>query len=162
VVGVSSPKWSDEPSDDELLAELRAALREETVDDSVVQAAEAAFSWRTVDADLELLSLDTSAWLADAAPVRGGDPVLPRTLVFRGERRGERLSVEVEIDRAGIFGQLVPPQPGEVTLVTAAGPQATTTADEVGCFAFPAGTSGPVRLECHLDADRFVTEWVTA
>lgn len=159
---MSSPRWTDEPSDDELLAELRAALREETADDSVVQAAEAAFGWRTVDADLELLTLDPSAWLADAAPVRGGDPVMPRTLVFRGERRGERLSVEVEIDDAGIFGQLIPPQPGEVTLVTAAGPQATTLADEVGCFGFPAGPSGPLRLECRLDTDRFVTDWVTA
>lgn len=160
---MSSPRWSDdELSDDELLAELRAALHEEPVDDSVVRAAEAAFTWRTVDADLELLSLDASAWLADAVPVRGGNPVMPRTLVFRGERRGERLSVEVEIDDAGIFGQLIPPQPGQVTLVTVAGPQATTLADEVGCFSFPVGTSGPLRLECHLDTDRFVTEWVTA
>ncbi|HEY2574973.1 MAG TPA: hypothetical protein VGI74_01570 [Streptosporangiaceae bacterium] len=159
---MSSPRWNgDELSDDELLAELRAALREPP-DDSVVRAAEAAFSWRTVDADLELLSLDTSAWLTAGAPVRGGDPVMPRTLVFRGERRGKRLSVEVEIDDAGISGQLIPPQPGQVTLVTAAGPQATTVADEVGCFAFPAGPSGPLRLECHLDTDRFVTEWVTA
>jgi hypothetical protein len=163
VVGVGSPGWSDdELSDDELLAELRAAVAEEPVDASVIRAAEAAFSWRTVDADLELLSLDTSAWLTAGAQVRGGDPMTPRTLVFRGERRGERLSVEVEIDDAGIFGQLIPPQPGQVTLVTAAGPQATTLADEVGCFAFPAGTSGPLRLECHLDTDRFVTEWVTA
>ena len=159
---MSSPGWSEgDPGDDELLAELSAALREEPVDDSVIRAAEAAFAWRTIDADLELLSLDTSAWLSEA-PVRGGASLAPRTLVFRGERRGERLSVEVEIDDAGIYGQLIPPQPGQDTLVTAAGPQATTLADEVGCFAFPAGTSGPLRLECRLDTDRFVTEWVTA
>jgi hypothetical protein len=158
VIGVSSPKWSD----DELLEELRAALQEEPVDDGVIRAAQAAFSWRTIDEDLELLGLDTEAALAAGAPVRGGSPDGPRTLVFNGDRHGERLRVEVEIDEAGIFGQLIPPQPGQVTLVTAAGPQATTQADEVGCFAFPAGTSGPLRLECTLDADRFVTEWVTA
>jgi len=155
---VSSPKWSD----DELLEELRAALQEDPVDDSVIRAAQAAFSWRTIEEDLELLGLDTEAALAAGAPVRGAGPGAPRTLVFHGERHGERLRVEVEIDDAGIFGQLIPPQPGQVTLVTAAGPQATTQADEIGCFAFPAGPSGPLRLECHLDAGRFVTEWVTA
>lgn len=158
---MSLPGWSeDELSDDELLAELTAAMQDEQVDDSVVRAAEAAFSWRTVDADLALLSLDTSDLLT--ASVRGDGQAPSRTLVFRGERHGERLSVEVEIDEAGISGQLVPPQSGQITLVTAAGPQATTQADEVGCFAFPAGPPGPLRLECHLDADRFVTDWVTA
>ena len=51
-----SPEWTD----DELLQELRAALQEEPVADSVIRAAQAAFTWRTVDAELELLSLDTS------------------------------------------------------------------------------------------------------
>ena len=74
---------------------------------------------------------------------------------------GERLSVEIEIDQAGIIGQLTPPQPGQVTLLTAGGPQATTQTDEFGCFAFPDPPSGPLRLECRLGADHFVTEWVT-
>lgn len=150
---MNSPRWSDD--DDELLAELRAALAEPPGDD-VIAAAQAAFAWRTVDADLMLLTLETEA---AGAPVRGESE--PRTLAFHGERHGEPLRVEMEIGDAGIFGQLIPPQPGQVTLVTAAGPKAVTQADEVGCFAFPAGTSGPLRLECRLRADRFVTEWVT-
>jgi len=48
-----------------------------------------------------------------------------------------------------------------VTLLTADGPQATTQADEVGCFAFPAPGSGPMRLDCRLGDDHFITEWVT-
>jgi hypothetical protein len=152
VIGLSSPGWTD----DELLTELSAALQEPPVDESVIRAAQAAFTWRTVDADLEFLSLDTDAGLATAALVRGSGPASPRTLTFHGER----LSVTVEIDGAGIAGQLTPPGPGQVTLVSAnGGPQATAQADEVGWFVLPPSPPGPARLECALDADHFITEW---
>ena len=151
---MSLPGWTD----DELLDELGAALREGPADEDIVRAAQASFAWRTVDDDLELLYLDEGAELADVALVRGGSgPGAVRTLAFHGER----LSVELEIDEAGIVGQLTPPQPGHVTLVTAEGPQATVEADEVGCFTFPPPPSGPVRLDCRMGADRFMTEWVT-
>jgi len=144
-------------TDDELLRELAAALREEPVDDSIVRAAQGAFAWRTVDADLIMLELDSNAIAAADAPVRAGGSAAPRTLAFRGEQ----LSVEIEIDEAGIVGQLTPPRPGRVTLLAAAGPQASTQADEVGCFAFPPPVSGPIRLDCRVDDDHFVTPWVT-
>ncbi len=147
---MSLPRWTN----DELLQELRAALDEAPVEDSVISAAQAVFSWRTVDADLELLCLDSDAMLAGAAQVRGSGQGM---FSFHGER----LSVEIEIDEAGITGLLTPPQPAQVTLVTVDGAQATTRADEVGCFTFPPPARGPVRIECRLDADRFVTEWVT-
>jgi hypothetical protein len=150
---MSSPRWSD----DELLQELAAALQELPPAESAVRAAQAAFTWRTVDADLELLSLDADSGVAAGMLVRGNGSGSPQTLVFHGER----LSVEVEIDEAGIVGQLIPPRPGQVTLLTADGPQATAQADEVGCFAFPAPGSGPMRLDCRLGDDHFITEWVT-
>jgi hypothetical protein len=153
VASVCSPGWTD----DELLQELRAALQEEPVAESVIRAAQAAFTWRTVDAELELLSLDAGDELAAGALVRGGGPDAQRSFAFQGER----LSVEIEVDEAGIVGQLTPPQPGQVTLVTAEGPQATAQADEIGCFTFPPPAPGPLRLDCRLGADRFVTEWVT-
>jgi hypothetical protein len=137
-----------------MLQELRAALEEAPVDDSVISAAQAVFSWRTVDADLELLGLESGSELTAGAQVRGGGQGL---LSFHGER----LSVEIEIDEAGITGLLTPPQPAQVTLVTVDGAQATTRADEVGCFTFPPPGPGPLRIECRLDADRFITEWVT-
>ncbi|HTZ26665.1 MAG TPA: hypothetical protein VMC83_21910 [Streptosporangiaceae bacterium] len=127
------------------------------MDEDVIRAAQGAFAWRTVNADLELLSLDEGFMLTDDVLVRGSGPGAPQRLVFRGER----LSVEVEIDEIGIVGQLMPPQPGEVTLVTADGPQATTQADDVGCFAFPLPASGPLRLDCRISAEHFMTEWVT-
>jgi hypothetical protein len=141
-------------SDDELLLELGTALRESPADETVIRAAQAAFTWRTVDIDLELLYLDAGSEQA-AAAVRGSDQGSPRLLAFHGER----LSVEIEIDEAGITGQLTPPQPGQVSLVTPDGPLATVQADEVGCFAFPPA-SGPLRLDCTIGADHFITEWV--
>jgi hypothetical protein len=153
VASVCSPEWTD----DELLQELRSALQEEPVAESVIRAAQAAFTWRTVDAELELLSLDAGDELAAGALVRGGGPGAQRSFAFQGER----LSVEIEVDGAGIVGQLTPPQPGQVTLVTAEGPQATAQADEIGCFTFPPPAPGPLRLDCQLGDDHFVTEWVT-
>ncbi len=165
MTSVSSPKWIDD--DDELLAELRVALQEEPVDENVIQTAQAAFTWRIADAEIELLTLVADYGQAAGrgsgsgglAPMqlRGGGPGGPQTLVFHGERT----RVEVEIDDAGIVGQLIPPQPAEITLVTTAGPQATTEADEVGCFSLPRPGAGPLRLECQLADCRFVTEWAT-
>jgi hypothetical protein len=150
---VNLPGWSDE----ELLHELRAALQEAPVDESVIRAAQGAFAWRTVNADLELLSLEEDSTLTDDALVRGSGPGTVRTLVFHGER----LSVELEIDEIGIVGQLTPPQSGQVTLVTADGLQSAMHADDVGCFAFPLPVSGPLRLDCKVSAQSFITEWVT-
>ena len=150
---MSSPMWSDE----ELLRELRAALAESSVDESLIRSAQAAFSWRTVDAELEVLGLVDAFHDGDALVRDNGGADARRTLTFQGER----LSVEIEIDEEGIVGQLTPPQSGEVTLVTPGGPQATAQADEVGYFAFLPPPPGPLRLDCRVGSDHFVTEWVT-
>lgn len=149
---MNSPRWSD----DELLQELRAALQEASGDEGVIRAARAAFTWRTVDADIELLCLDAAYGQSIDAPVRSGWWDASRMLAFHGER----MSVEIEIDEAGIVGQLTPPRSGRIKLVTSEGPQATTQADEAGRFTFPPPTSGPLRLDFRIGADRFVTEWV--
>jgi hypothetical protein len=150
---LNSPRWTD----DELLSELSNALEEPPLDENIIRAAQAAFTWRTVDAELELLSLDADLAGAGAAQVRDAGAGSPRTFTFHSER----LSVEVEVDDAGIVGQLTPPGPGQITLMTPDGRQETTEADEVGCFAFPPPPSGPVRLDCQLGTDHFITEWVT-
>jgi len=149
---LSSPHWTD----DELLRELRDALQEPSVDERHIRAAQAAFTWRTVDADLEILGLETELAPAGAAQVRGS-PGSPRMFTFHGER----LSVEIEIDEDGIVGQLTPPGPARVILLTTDGPQAATGADEVGCFSLPPPPPGPMRLDCQRGADRFLTEWTS-
>jgi hypothetical protein len=151
---MSSSAWAD---DDELLKDLRDALAEEAVDASIIEAAQAVFTWRTVDAELEVLGLD--AEVAGAAPVRGAGPAAKSARTFRFS--DERLSVELEIDEEGIVGQLSPPGAGEVTLMTADGPRAMTETDEVGGFALPPPPPGPMRLDCRLGTDHFVTEWIS-
>jgi hypothetical protein len=146
---MSWPEWTD----DELLAELRAALNEPPADESIILAGQAAFAWRLADAELELLILDARSEMTPAL-VRGTGP---RTFTFHGKR----LSVTVEIDESGIVGQLIPAGPGQITLMTTGGPEATTQADEVGGFSLPAPASAPIRLECTVGDDRFVTEWTT-
>jgi len=156
VIGLSSPRWTDDEwTDDELLRELRAALQEPPVAEKLIRAAEAAFTWRTVDADLEILSLENGLAMSETAQVRGAGQGSSRTYAFHGER----LSVEIEIDEDGIVGQLTPPGPARVTLVTPDGPQATSDADEVGCFTLPVPPPGPMRLDCQRGSDRFLTEW---
>lgn len=154
MICLSSPRWSD----DELLRELRAALQEPPVDERYIRAAQAAFIWRTVDSDLEILSLETGLPAGDTAQVRAAGPGAPRTFAFYGKR----LSVEIEIDEDGIVGQLTPPGPARVTLVTTDGPQAAADADEVGCFTLPPPPPGPMRLDCQRGTDRFLTEWTSA
>lgn len=154
MISLSSPRWTD----DELLRELRAALQEPPVDEKLIRAAQAAFTWRTVDAELEILSLEAELTASDTALVRDAGQGAPRVFTFHGER----LSVEIEIDDVGIVGQLTPPGPARVTLVTPDGPQAAADADEVGCFSLPAPPSGPIRLDCQRGGERFLTEWTTA
>jgi hypothetical protein len=125
------------------------------VDERYIRAAQAAFTWRTVDAELEILSLETELEVSGAARVRGTGA--PRMFAFHGER----LSVEIEIDDDGIVGQLTPPGPARVTLVTTDGPQAAVAADEVGCFSLPPPPPGPMRLDCQRGSERFLTEWTS-
>ncbi len=150
-----SPNWND---DDELMRDLRAALAEPPVEEHVLAAARAAYAWRTVDTDLELIGLLYDSHLDDqVSSVREHPAESSRTLAFHGERVG----VEIELHETGIEGQLIPAQPGLVTLVTADGPFVAVPADQVGCFSFPVPPGGPIRLECSTDAGRFVTVWIT-
>ncbi len=151
-----SPNWND---DDELMGDLAMALRVPPVDERILHAARGAFAWRTVDADLDRAALFYDSALEVAGGVRGQPSGAPRTLAFQGERLG----VELELsDGGGIEGQLIPAQPGEVTLVTPDGQRVTVAADEVGCFSFPTLPRGPVRLQCRSDGGRCTTEWVSA
>jgi hypothetical protein len=101
--------------------------------------------------------LESDSPQAAGASTRSQGPNTPRLLAFHGEQ----LSVEIEIDEAGMVGQLTPPQLCRVTLVTTNGPGVTTQADDFGCFTLPPPAPGPMRLDCRMGDARFVTQWVT-
>jgi hypothetical protein len=151
--------WRNWRDDDDLLRDVGDALRTEPGERQVADAGHAIGAWHFADADRALAALLYDSYLDGNAAVRGPASGAPRNLVFAlGELR-----VEIQLSEAGIEGQLVPPEPGHVRLLDATGPIAETTADEVGCFTFPAGRRGPIRIECSVgDGRRLATEWITA
>ena len=166
---MSSPDWND---DDVLMAELHGAVSDERPDEEadrlVVAAAQGVFAWRTtladladLDLDLEMLQLTSDSLVDEGLAVRdlAGPEAAPRILTFDDGENG----VELEIGERGIVGQLVPPGPGRVELLSAAGSLGSVAADEVGCFSFatPAG-AGPLRVRIEAGGRHFVTDWVIA
>lgn len=147
--------------DEAILASLReAASRIDPVPASVREAAVAAFSWRTVDAELARLVYDSVLDERALEGVRGDGG--PRLVTFEGSG----VTVEVEVAPQGrlrrLVGQLVPP--GAATVhVHHASRVSTAEADELGRFAVEEVLAGPVRISCQAQpaGPRIDTEWVT-
>jgi hypothetical protein len=147
------PGWE---SDEVLLRELRAALAEERdVPEHLLQAARAAYTWRTVDA--ELLALTSYDSILDAGLAkRARAAQTARQLVFDAEG----FSVQVEVTEAGVAGQVLPARPGRVWLLTATGPVEDAELDELGMFLLGPPPAGPVRFRCEVDGRTVMTDWV--
>jgi hypothetical protein len=143
----------------DLLDELRRMSAViDPVPHEAIAAARSAFAWRNLDAELAELTADTSVD-AELAGVRGsGTPTL---LTFEASD----LTVEVEILDSAIgrrlFGQLIPPAPGEVEVRWSAG-RTTVSADEVGRFSAEGIGQGPVSLRCTVGSDVVETDWFLA
>jgi len=148
-------------ADEALFAELKDMIeRLDPLPPKLEVAARAAFSWRTIDAELAALTHDTLLDDDRLAVVRSGDT--PRLLTFDGEG----LSAEVEATEVGrrrrLAGQLVPPQPCEVEVAHSGG-ELRVEVDEMGCFLVDDLLPGPVRLRCRTRAAGgriFQTPWI--
>ncbi|WP_433263043.1 hypothetical protein ACQPZF_31120 [Actinosynnema sp. CS-041913] len=150
---MSGPGWE---SDEVLLRELTEALAEaRTVPPEFAEAARAAYTWRTVDAELMLLTSYDSILDAELAG-RARAALTARQLVFDAEG----ISVQVEVTEAGVAGQVLPARPSRVTLLTASGPAEEAEVDELGCFLLGPPPPGPVRLRIETDGTTVVTDWV--
>jgi hypothetical protein len=135
------------------MEDLRAALQQAGAPTpSMAAAGEAAFSWRSVDAELAVLTEEAAA--AASGLVRGSSAG-PRTLQFRGRH----LSVELEETETGLVGQLVPPTPGEITLLGPDGELGRASADELGCFTLDHRSGDLVRVRCEMPDGALITEW---
>lgn len=146
---------------DELLEELQALIRRaDPVPEVLNEAARAAYTWRTVDAELAQLMHDTAIEDEAALLVRG--PRSPRILSFEARR----LAIEVEVICTGrrcrrLVGQLAPGAAATVE-VDHAGGIAAIDADELGRFCIDGVRAGPARLRCRLAApprETVTTEW---
>lgn len=150
--------WRD---DDRLLTELGAAVREgQQVPESFVRAGKAAYTWRTVDAELAELRLDAPLAEPEPAGLRGepsGPGGGPRALSFTASV----LAIEVEIHPDAIRGQLVPAQPGIVRIRDAEGATGEVPVDEVGWFVIEMVPVVPFRLHVRTAAGAAViTDWI--
>ncbi len=153
---MTTADWAQD--DDALLARLEHALSvEDMVPNRLVEAAKAAFAWRTVDAELERLTLAADSLLGDRILVRGAVAEAPRILVFQTAG----LDLEIEVGAHYITGQVFPIRSGLITVMTAKGTLDETRTDEVGCFVSGRPAPGPFRIRCDTDASNFVTDWIT-
>jgi len=143
-------------SDDDLMGELKEALEEaRSVPPDLLEAAKAAFTWRTVDEELEMLALSYDSAMADTALVRGvGSP--ERMLVFESED----LTMEIEVGEEVLMGQVVPTRPGRAILEDPQGTLQETEADDGGFFLFRRPTTSPLRVKWTAGETRVVTAWV--
>jgi hypothetical protein len=153
--------WRD---DEQLLAALGDAVRAaRSVPRDFVEAGQAAFSWRTIDADLAMLTYDSRA--GQAAPDGGlmaagtrAEPAVLRALTFVSDR----LTIEIQLGADGLLGQVGPPTAGEVQVQLATGASAAAPIDEVGWFAVRPAPTVPFRLRLSTAGGADVlTGWVT-
>jgi hypothetical protein len=120
------------------------------------EAGKAAYTWRTVDAELAALTFDSA--VEAAAPALRAEEASPRFLTFAAAE----LTIELEIGPDSIVGQIVPSQAGHVDTCPASGAAATAELDEIGCFIIRPLPASPFRLHCHTATGVSVlTTWIT-
>lgn len=169
----------DDWTDEELLAGLAAYLRSaDPVPPRLVAAAKAAIHvlprdlgpaaipWDAgavepapghdaLDHGLARLVFDSAHAGPAATPTRSAAPGRTLTLVAAG------LTIELEISKDVLYGQLIPAAPGDVWLRTASGKVTTGRIDDVGHFALRGPLGEPFRLRCRTRAGGGVaTIWI--
>jgi hypothetical protein len=146
-------------SDGVLLDDLTDALRpsQGSAATAVKAGGYAAFSFRTMDEELELISLVYDSLLDQLEADGRRSAVVPRTLVFEAAD----VSIEIEVDHGRVVGQIAPPTAGTVSVDYASGKRGLEQVDDLGCFAFTLAAPGPIRLRLDTDHGSAVSEWVT-
>ncbi len=127
---------SGTPEDDALLAELGEVLGERIgpPPPELVAGAKGLFTWRTIDAELAVLTYDS---LLDTEPSGVRSAVgLPRVLTFEAGALTVELEVESSTRGRRLSGQLVPAAAAEVE-IHAGEVVARVEADAFGRFAAP-------------------------
>ncbi|WP_250038034.1 hypothetical protein [Paractinoplanes maris] len=148
-------RWHD---DEHLLAALAESLSAaEAVPARVVALGEAAFDWRTIDAELAALTYDSAV---DPVP---DEPALVRAEVasLRSLRfQAPAVAVVLEITDDALVGQILPPRPAGVSLMSSIGEGTDVEADDLGYFVFRPVPRGSFRLLCRTrPGPELLTSW---
>ncbi|MDP9849281.1 hypothetical protein [Streptosporangium lutulentum] len=148
-------RWAD----DELLAELAAALHaSDVVPRGFAEVGKAAFAWRNIDDELAELIFDSDLHDDLAAPLTRAEPAPLRALTFVAPE----LTIELEVTEETLVGQLVPYQSIEVSVRVLSGQDITVTTDEVGCFTIRPIPASLFYLHCRTaDGTSVSTSWIT-
>ncbi|MGZ3119013.1 hypothetical protein [Streptomyces sp. H62] len=113
-----------------------------------------AFALHDLDARVAELTFDS---LVDAIPVRGAsDP--PRMLTFSVDE----VTVDIEVTAEGLIGQVLPPGPARIEVLSGPRSHARLTADAMGRFTGEAPPSGPFALRLATGREVVVTQWLRA
>ena len=146
--------------DDQLLAALGEAIRaRQDVPDAFVEMGKGAYAWHHIDAELALLTYDSSrAEDRDVTASMRSETASIRALTFTSAH----LSLELEVTETSLLGQVIPPRAGTLETQTRAGATTTVPIDEIGCFAIEPIPAGPFRLCCRReDGSDVMTNWIT-
>ncbi|GAA3989571.1 hypothetical protein GCM10022384_41940 [Streptomyces marokkonensis] len=145
----------DELANGLLEEELRqAAAILDPVPAGLRQVAVDAFALHGLDARVAELTFDS---LVDAIPVRGEtDP--PRMLTFSVDE----VTVDVEVTADGLIGQVLPPGPARIEVLSGSLAHARLTADDMGRFTGEAPPTGPFALRLRTGREVVMTEWLRA
>ena len=149
---------TDGLEDEVLLAALRQAINNrQAVPPEWVAAAKNAFTWRNIDAELALLTYDSTQASASAAATRAESASI-RALTFSSPR----LTIELEVTEDSLLGQVVPAQAAVIEVETRDGAQTSVASDEIGCFSVHPIPVGSFRLRCRTTGSGDVlTGWIT-
>ena len=142
-----------EPDDDLLVDLARVVGDADPVPDHVTAAAEAAYTWRTIDEELAEIAYD-SAEEDGPVGVRGTGP---RQIAY--ETESCTVEIELDPDAGQLIGQVVPPTPGRVELFGPGG-EASVEPGANGLFRLDLPRSGPIALRVTGDVD-LRTPWLT-
>ncbi|MEU0580131.1 hypothetical protein ABZ465_23145 [Streptomyces griseoincarnatus] len=142
--------------EEELLEEelRQAASLLDPVPPALLQSAVDAFALRDLEARVAELTFDS---LVDAIPVRGA-AAAPRMLTFSADGT----TLDVELTEEGLIGQVLPPAPARIEVLTGSRPSTTATADDMGRFTAPVTPSGPFALRLLTTDETVMTEWLRA
>jgi hypothetical protein len=146
--------------DDQLLAALGEAIRaRQDVPDAFVEMGKGAYAWHHIDAELALLTYDSSrAEDRDVTASMRSETASIRALTFTSAH----LSLELEVTGDSLLGQIIPPRPGTLDTQTPDGATASTDVDEIGCFAVTPIPASPFRLRCRTaDGTDVLTGWIS-
>jgi len=150
------------PDQIDLFRQLRDALADhDPIPTHVLVAAQAAYTWRTIDEELAELAYDSTE--EELVGVRA--TAVARQLSYETDALTLDLEIEDDGDQRLLRGQIAPATSGLITARSIAGDvtvERSAPADELGRFVITGVAAGRMSLRCEVGGDVvLVTAWLS-